>query len=61
MISLIPRLLAKPETQQIGQQIVGNLAQRLAARLIRDVLLRDETVKAPQPILVDRPVLVAGR
>ncbi len=48
VLALIPRLLAKPETQQIGQQIVGGLAQRLTARLIRDVLLRDEPVTYPR-------------
>jgi predicted unusual protein kinase regulating ubiquinone biosynthesis (AarF/ABC1/UbiB family) len=44
MLSLVPRLLAKPETQRLGQQVVGGLTQRLTARLIREVLLRDETV-----------------
>lgn len=42
MLALIPRLLTKPETQKMGQQIVGDFAQRMAARLIREVLLKDE-------------------
>lgn len=42
ILSLIPRLLAKPETQQMGQQIVSDFTQRLAARLIREVLLKDD-------------------
>jgi hypothetical protein len=39
LIPIIPRLLVKPEAQQMGQQIVGGLAQRTAARLIREMLL----------------------
>ncbi|MDC0835387.1 AarF/ABC1/UbiB kinase family protein [Geitlerinema sp. CS-897] len=42
LVRLVPGLLAKPETQQMGQEIVGNLAQRAAARLIRSVFLADE-------------------
>lgn len=42
MLALIPRLLAKSETQRLGQQIVGGLTQRLTARLIREVLLRND-------------------
>ncbi|GAB4377452.1 MAG: AarF/ABC1/UbiB kinase family protein [Elainellaceae cyanobacterium] len=43
LLPIIPRLLAKPEAQQMGQQIVGGLAQRAAARLIREVLLREDS------------------
>jgi predicted unusual protein kinase regulating ubiquinone biosynthesis (AarF/ABC1/UbiB family) len=41
LLPLIPKLLAKPETQQMGQLIAGRLAQRLAARLIRNLLLEN--------------------
>ena len=41
LVPLIPRILTKPETQMMGQQILGGLAQRVAARLIRDLLLAD--------------------
>lgn len=47
LVPLVPRILAKPETHQLGQQIVGGLAQRLAARLIRELLLRDENSNLP--------------
>lgn len=43
ILALIPPLLAKPETQKMGQQIVGDFAQRMAARLIREVLLKEDT------------------
>ncbi|NJN90558.1 MAG: AarF/ABC1/UbiB kinase family protein [Leptolyngbyaceae cyanobacterium SL_5_14] len=42
LVSKLPRLITKPETQQMGQQIAGGLAQRAAARLIRELLLTDE-------------------
>ncbi|MBD2093889.1 AarF/ABC1/UbiB kinase family protein [Trichocoleus sp. FACHB-591] len=48
LLPLIPRLLAKPETQHMGQQIASGLAQRVAARFIREVLLKeDATPVAP--------------
>jgi predicted unusual protein kinase regulating ubiquinone biosynthesis (AarF/ABC1/UbiB family) len=40
-LPVIPQLLAKPEVQGVGRQIVGGLTQRVAARLIREVLLKD--------------------
>ncbi|WP_416676311.1 ABC1 kinase family protein [Egbenema bharatensis] len=42
LVPIIPRLLVKPEAQQMGQQIVGGLAQRAAARFIREILLQDQ-------------------
>jgi predicted unusual protein kinase regulating ubiquinone biosynthesis (AarF/ABC1/UbiB family) len=43
LIALVPQLLFKPETQQMGQKIMGELTQRAIARLIREVLLVSET------------------
>ncbi|MDJ0705354.1 MAG: AarF/ABC1/UbiB kinase family protein [Leptolyngbyaceae cyanobacterium MO_188.B28] len=40
--SLVPQILFKPETRQMGQRIVGGLAQRAAARLIREMLLSED-------------------
>jgi predicted unusual protein kinase regulating ubiquinone biosynthesis (AarF/ABC1/UbiB family) len=42
LLALVPRLLAKSETQRLGQQIVGGLTQRAVARLIREVLLKTD-------------------
>ncbi|MGD2182540.1 ABC1 kinase family protein [Lusitaniella coriacea] len=39
LLPLIPDLLSKPETHQMGQKIAGGLAQKMAARLIRNLLL----------------------
>ncbi len=39
LVPVLSRLLVKPETQRMGQRIAGGLAQRLAARLIREVML----------------------
>jgi len=41
LVPLVPRLFLKPELQEMGQQIAGGLAQRAAARFIREVLLRE--------------------
>ncbi len=41
LVPMIPQLLIKPETQEMGQKIAGGLVQRLIARLIREVLLQD--------------------
>jgi predicted unusual protein kinase regulating ubiquinone biosynthesis (AarF/ABC1/UbiB family) len=51
----IPQILMRSETQSFGQKIASGLTQRMAARLIREVLLQD----IPEDILVDdRPQLV---
>jgi predicted unusual protein kinase regulating ubiquinone biosynthesis (AarF/ABC1/UbiB family) len=42
VISLLPKLLVKQETQQMGQQIASGLAQRALARVIREVLAPPE-------------------
>jgi hypothetical protein len=39
LLALIPQLLAKPQTQQMGQKVVSRLAQKTAARVIRQILL----------------------
>ncbi len=54
MAQLGAQLLIKPETQQMGQRIAGELAQRALARFIREVVLRDAAAnqtpyEAPQP------------
>jgi predicted unusual protein kinase regulating ubiquinone biosynthesis (AarF/ABC1/UbiB family) len=49
LASFIPKLLMKPEVQHMGQQIVGNLAQRTIARLIREWLLTNNTDNATPP------------
>ncbi len=46
LLALLPRLLAKPETQQMGQKIVGGLAQKFAVRLLREFLLSNQ--RSPQ-------------
>jgi len=50
VINLLPKLLMRPETQQLGQKIASGLAQRAIARLIREVLAPENSY--PQiPIL----------
>lgn len=45
----IPQILMNSETQLFGQKIASGLTQRMAARLIREVLLQD----VPEDIVVD--------
>ncbi len=50
----IPQILMNSETQSFGQKIASGLTQRMAARLIREVLLQD----VPENTVVDaRPQL----
>jgi predicted unusual protein kinase regulating ubiquinone biosynthesis (AarF/ABC1/UbiB family) len=39
LLQLAAKILVRPETQQFGQQVAGELAQRAIARLIREVLM----------------------
>lgn len=39
VIRLVPQVLAKPETRQMGQRVANNLATRAAARLLRTLFL----------------------
>ncbi|MFB2880122.1 ABC1 kinase family protein [Floridanema aerugineum] len=48
MISIITKLLLKPETQQMGQQVIGGLTQRTLARLIRELLISDQSLTEPE-------------
>jgi predicted unusual protein kinase regulating ubiquinone biosynthesis (AarF/ABC1/UbiB family) len=41
ILPLVPKIFARPETQQLGQQIVGGVAQKALARFIREVLLAE--------------------
>lgn len=49
----IPQILMKSQTQNFGRKIASGLTQRVAARLIREVLL----VQPNTPVAVDRPQL----
>ncbi|AOY79557.1 AarF/ABC1/UbiB kinase family protein [Moorena producens JHB] len=41
LLPVIPQVLIKQETQEMGQKIAGGLAQRVIARMIREALLQD--------------------
>jgi predicted unusual protein kinase regulating ubiquinone biosynthesis (AarF/ABC1/UbiB family) len=59
VLLLVPRLLARPETQKMGQQVVGGLAQRVAVRLLREFLL--STPDAQDGRQTSLPALPAAR
>jgi len=46
--AILPRLLVKPETQKMGQQIATRLAQRAIARFIREFLLNENATNGNQ-------------
>jgi predicted unusual protein kinase regulating ubiquinone biosynthesis (AarF/ABC1/UbiB family) len=43
LLPVIPQLLFNPEVQRMGQQIASQLAQRTFARILRELLLSQET------------------
>jgi hypothetical protein len=48
VLQLLPQLLVKPEVQNMGQKVVGGLAQRAVTRLIREFLLSPEPAVIPE-------------
>ncbi|MDX2228763.1 MAG: AarF/ABC1/UbiB kinase family protein [Leptolyngbyaceae cyanobacterium bins.349] len=51
LLPVLPRLLVKPETHQMGQKIVEGLAQRAIARFIREFLIaEDSSVPSELPV-----------
>lgn len=42
LVSLVSKIISKPETQTMGQKVAEGLAQKMAARLIRNLLLENE-------------------
>ncbi len=56
---LVPQVLAKPETRQMGQRVARNLAQRAAARLLRSIFLPATT--SPSQSIENKPLLPAQK
>ena len=54
LVSLVTKIITRPETQKIGQKVAEGLTQKMAARLIRNLLL-----ETPQPKAI--PALPAAR
>ncbi|MBE9102456.1 ABC1 kinase family protein [Vacuolonema iberomarrocanum] len=52
LLPVLPNLLTRPETQEMGQQIASGLAQRAAARFIREFLLPEEVPPATNTVEV---------
>ncbi|WP_319421410.1 ABC1 kinase family protein [Pleurocapsa sp. FMAR1] len=49
LVSIVAKIISKPETQEIGQKVAGKLTQKMAARLIRNLLL-EKTTPQPRPV-----------
>ncbi|HEY9771373.1 MAG TPA: AarF/ABC1/UbiB kinase family protein [Coleofasciculaceae cyanobacterium] len=41
LVSIIAKIITKPETQKMGQKVAERLTQKMAARLIRNLLIED--------------------
>ena len=54
LISIVAKIITKPETQKMGQKVAERLTQKMAARLIRNLLIEDTKPKI-------RPALPAVR
>ncbi len=50
LISVVTKIITKPETHEMGQKVAERLTQKMAARLIRNLLLEDSITKAPTAI-----------
>lgn len=48
MLPVLTNLVLKPETQHMGQQVLGGLTQRAAARLIRELLISEKATSAQE-------------
>ncbi|MBE9028693.1 AarF/ABC1/UbiB kinase family protein [filamentous cyanobacterium LEGE 11480] len=46
ILPVLPKLLFKPEAQELGQRVANGVAQRALARFVREIFLRDEAANA---------------
>ena len=51
LISIVAKIITKPETQTMGQKVAGRLAQKAAARLIRNLLVEEKVTPKIEPAL----------
>lgn len=51
LVPVLAQVLVKPETQRLGQQIASGVAQRAAARFIREFLISEELSQKPSQVL----------
>lgn len=61
LAALLPQIVAKPETRDLGRRIVSGLAQRAAARMIREFLLARPPATPPLKAVQAAPSAVATR
>ncbi|WP_019507953.1 AarF/ABC1/UbiB kinase family protein [Pleurocapsa sp. PCC 7319] len=51
LISIVAKIITKPETQAMGQKVAERLTQKMAARLIRNLLIEDTV----SPAIAQKP------
>ncbi|MBE9043277.1 AarF/ABC1/UbiB kinase family protein [Pleurocapsales cyanobacterium LEGE 10410] len=49
LISIVAKIITKPETQKMGQKVAERLTQKMAARLIRNLLVEDVPARPALP------------
>ena len=59
IVSILVKIVSKPETQKLGQTVAEKLTQKMAARLIRNLLLDKTVVYPSQPTYRTQPALPA--
>ena len=57
VVSILVKIITKPETQKLGQTVAQKLTQKMAARLIRNLFLDKTPVYPQKPTYNSQPVL----
>ena len=50
LVSLVTKIITKPETQKMGQKVAEGLTQKMAARLIRNLLVEETNTTKALPV-----------
>lgn len=54
LVSIVAKIITKPETQIMGQKVAGRLTQKMAARLIRNLLVEDIQTNPMQVLIASK-------
>ena len=60
VVSILVKIVTKPETQKLGQTVAQKLTQKMAARLIRNVLIEKTPTYSGRGTYKPQPVLSSG-
>ena len=57
LVSIVAKIITKPETQKMGQKVAERLTQKMAARLIRNLLIEDTKPKIRPALPAVKPTV----